>query len=240
MYRYISIFYFFILVVVCREAKAQTTLQGRVYEYGTHIHLQSIRVTNLNTKQLTTTDTAGLFYINAKPGDLLAFRGYAYQPDTLVITNKNRLEIYLTPEGKTLKEVNVSAPDIKTGSLKDPSLKGNTVTYQRDANGNYKGGIAIRFGYGKDKKAMHSKQLSDEEIADQEIDRAFSEQNIGKTIPLRGQALKDFISMYRPDIKTFKAPAFNLTVYLNDSYKKYLALPPDQRKPGPLNSLKGE
>ncbi|EHQ24225.1 hypothetical protein [Mucilaginibacter paludis] len=235
MYRYVSIVRFLFLIMVCCEAKAQTTLQGRVYEYGTHIHLQSIRVTNLNTKQFTITDTAGLFYINAKAGDLLAFKGYAYQADTLVIINKNRLEIYMTPEGKTLKQVNVTAPDIKTGSLKDANLKGNTVTYQRDANGAYKGGIAIRFGYGKDKKALRSKQLSDEEIADQEIEDAFSEKNVAKTIPLRGQELKDFIAMYRPDIKTFKAPTFNLTIYLNDCYKKYQALPPEKRKPATLN-----
>jgi hypothetical protein len=230
MYRYLLIFNL-LLLTFCLKANAQTTLQGKVYELKTHIGLQSIRVTNLNTKQFTITDTAGLFYINASPGDLLAFRGYAYKGDTVSITNKNHLEIYMEPEGKMLNEVKVSTTDVKTGNLKAPDLNGQTVVYQRDENGNLKGGIDIRFGYGKDKKAVHNKQLTEQEIADQQIDQVFNPQNIGKEVPLKGQELNDFITMYRPDIKTFKAPNFNLTLYLNDCYKKYLALPPDKRKP---------
>jgi hypothetical protein len=230
MQRYLYLLVIFFLAN-CLKANAQATLQGRVYEYKTHIHLQSVRVTNLNTRQFTTTDTAGIFYIYAKPGDLLAFKAYSYQPDTVSIINKNHLEIFLTPISNMLNEVKVSVPEAKTGSLKDPTLTGAPVVYQRDANGNYKGGIALRFGYGKDKKAIHSKQLTDEEAADEKIDEAFNEQTVGKTIPLKGQELKDFVLMYRPDIKTFKTPGFNMTVYLNDSYKKYIALPPDKRKP---------
>jgi len=222
-----------LLSATCFKAKAQGTLMGRIYEYNTHIHLQSIKVTNLNSKQYTLSDTAGIFYIYAKPGDLLVFKGYAYQPDTVSIINKNHLEIYLIPEGKTLKEVNVAgtAAETKLGNLKDPTLTGAPVVYQRDANGAYKGGVALRFGYGKDKKAIHSKQLSDEEIADEQIDNAFNEKTVSQTIPLRGQELKDFILMYRPTRETFKAKSFNMTIYLNDSYKKYMALPADKRKP---------
>src|ERR1700712_4527053 len=98
MMRYLYIL-LIVLTAMCFKANAQATLQGVVYEYKTHIHLQSVRVTNLNTKQFTITDTAGIFYIYAKPGDLLAFRGYAYQPDTVAIINKNHLEIYLDPVG---------------------------------------------------------------------------------------------------------------------------------------------
>lgn len=229
--------YYFILSIllstICFKAKAQGTLMGRVYEYQTHIHLQSIKVTNLNTKQYTLSDTSGTFYIYAKPGDLLVIRGYAYQPDTVSIINKNHLEIYLVPEGKVLKEVNVTSAtaETKLGNLKDPTLTGAPVVYQRDANGSYKGGVALRFGYGKDKKAIHSKQVSDEEIADKQIDQAFNEKTVSQTIPLRGQELKNFILMYRPERGVFKARTFNMTVYLNDSYKKYMALSPDKRTP---------
>lgn len=232
--RYLLVFAI-LLSTICFKAKAQATLQGVVYEYKTHIHLQSVRVTNLNTKQFAITDTAGVFYIYAKPGDMLAFRSYAYQPDTLAIVNKNHLEIYLEPVGNTLNEVKVKDIQTKTGNLKDPTLTGAPVVYQRDVNGNYEGGIAIRFSYGADKKALHSKQISDEEETDQEIDQAFNQLTVSKTIPLRGQELKNFVMIYRPQRAIFKAKSFNMTVYLNDSYKAYLALPPDKRKPAPLN-----
>lgn len=231
--RYLLVFAI-LLWAICFKAKAQATLQGVVYEYKTHIHLQSVRVTNLNTKQFAITDTAGIFYIYAKPGDMLAFRSYAYQPDTVAIVNKNHLEIYLEPVGNTLNEVKVKDVQTKTGSLKDPTLTGAPVVYHRDVNGNLDGGIAIRFGYGKDKKALHSRQISDEEAADQEIDQAFNELTVSKTIPLQGQELKNFVIMYRPSRDAFKAKGFNMPVYLNDSYKAYLALPVDKRKPEPL------
>ncbi|WP_147425633.1 hypothetical protein [Mucilaginibacter gracilis] len=233
MYRYLFIITI-LLWVTCYKANGQANLQGRVYELQTRIHLQSIRVTNLNTKQFAITDTAGIFFIYAKPGDLLAFRGYSYKPDTISIVNKNHLEIFLEPVSNLLNEVKVTTPDVKTGTMKDPSLTGAPLVYQRDANGNYKGGVALRFGYGKDKKAIHNKQLSDEEAADYEIDNAFNEKALSKTIPLKGQELKDFILMYRPQIKVFKAPGFNLTIYINDCYKKYMALPVDKRKPDQL------
>ena len=222
-----------LLSTLCFRATAQSTLIGRIYEYKTHIHLQSIKVTNLNSKQYTLSDTAGIFYIYAKPGDLLVFKGYAYKPDTVSIVNKNHLEIYLVPEGKILNEVDVAsnAADTRLGNLKDPTLTGAPVVYQRDANGAYKGGIALRFGYGKDKKAIRSKQLSDEEIADEQIDEAFNEKTVSQTIPLRGEELKNFILMYRPERTVLKAKGFNMTIYLNDSYKKYMALPADKRKP---------
>lgn len=233
MYRYLLTCLLFVLAA-CYNVKAQATLEGKVYELNTSIKLQSIRVTNLNSKQFTTTDTSGRFYINAKNGDLLAFRGYAYVPDTLMITNKNRLIVFLQPEGKMLNEVKVSAPSTKLGNLKDPDLRNQPVVYQRDENGNYKGGVAIRFGYGKDKKAIHSKQLTDEEMADDEINEAFSVKGLNKLIPLKGEELQNFILMYRPTIKMFKAPGFNLTLYVNDSYKQYLALPPGKRKPATI------
>lgn len=218
------------------RAAAQTNLQGRVTEYQTHVHLQSIRITNLNTKQFAVTDTAGIFYISAKPGDLLAIRGYAYKPDTVAIINKNRLDISLQPVTNLLNEVKVSTTEATVGNMHDPSLNGAPVVYQRDAQGYAKGGVALRFGYGKDKKALHNKKLSDEEAADYEIDQAFNEKTVGKTIPLRGQELKDFIIMYRPERKVFKDPGFNMTAYLNDNYKIYLALPPDKRKPADLKA----
>ena len=222
------------IFLFCTKVAAQYTLKGKVYEAQTHITLQSIRVTNLNSKQFAVSDSAGIFYINAKAGDLLAFRGYAYQPDTILITNKNNLEIYLLPAGKVLKEVNVTTTQSTAGSLKDPGLNGAPVIYLRDKSGLPTGGIALRFGYGKDKKALHNKQLSDQEMAEQDIDNAFTPQKMGRLIPLREAELQNFIFMYLPTIKVFKDPKFDLTLYVNDSYKKYLALPPDKRKPTSL------
>jgi hypothetical protein len=49
-------------------------------------------------------------------------------------------------------------------------------------------------------------------------------------VPLKGQELEDFMTMYRPTyafLRNNSGPS--LAVYINDCYKKFEALPPDKR-----------
>ena len=223
-----------LLLAFC-EAYAQIPLTGKVYELNTHVTLPQIKVQNTNTRDNTLTNETGVFNIKAKPGDILILTGFAYQPDTVVVVNARYLEIYLKPQTNHLKEVKVQDIATKTGSLKDPNLQNQTVVYQKDETGNYKGGIAIRFGYGKSSKEKKDEQRAYNEEVTKEIDQAFAPDNISKYVPLKGIDLKQFIDLYRPTIKEFKATNFDLTLYLNECYKKFVLLPPDQRK---LPSLK--
>jgi len=50
-------------------------------------------------------------------------------------------------------------------------------------------------------------------------------------VPLRGRELEDFMTLYRPSyayIMDNNGPS--LAAYVNDSYKKFMALPPEKRK----------
>lgn len=223
-----------LLLVFC-EAHAQIPVTGKVYELNTHVTLPQIKVQNSTTKDNTLTNASGIFTIKARSGDILILTGFAYQPDTVVVVNARYLEIYLKPQTNNLKEVKVEDIATKTGSLKDPNLQNQTVAYQKDETGNYKGGIAIRFGYGKSGKEKKDEQRTYNEEVTKEIDQTFAPDNISKYIPLKGIDLKQFIDLYRPTIKEFKATNFDLTLYLNECYKKFVVLPPDQRK---LPSLK--
>ena len=122
------------------------------------------------------------------------------------------------------------------GSLRDPEYHGQSVVYQVDENGSKKGGIIIRLWYwNKDSKKERRAQrrLKDEEIL-KKIDRLFSPVNIARYVPLKGAVLDDFIALYRPAVKEYKSPAFNLVLYLSGCYKKFKALPPEKRKLPPL------
>lgn len=233
-----SLLLFIVSVLIYSSTYAQIPVSGKIYELGTHIILPNVKVQNANTKDNTLSNAAGIFSIKAKAGDILIFESFAYKPDTVLVTNARYLEIYLQPVNTNLKQVDIKGTtSTKLGNLNDTTFHNQTVRYLRDEKGNLKGGVAIKFGYGKSSKEKRNEKLTYDTLATKAIDKAFSPANVSKYVPIKGGDLKQFIAIYRPTIKQYKAPNFDLTLYLNDCYKKFKALPPSQRK---LASLKAD
>jgi hypothetical protein len=213
----------------------QDKLTGRVFENKTRIWLSGIKIENLKTHNISVSDSAGRFSITAKIGDYLVFSGFAYRTDTIYIFNLKYTETLLEPKQNMLKEVKVSTPEIKTGSLKAPAQKGpfdsQTVLYQTDGNGNYIGGVKFMLFWTKDekKKEKERQKMADEETKLQ-IAKVFSPQNIQNYLPLKGQELDNFIILYTPDVKTYVGSNFNFLLYLTASYKKFQTLPIAERQ----------
>src|ERR1700760_3882646 len=102
-------FKYFLLLLFCVTVSAafgQDVFRGKVYEHNTHIVVGGIEVRNMTNKTVTTTDDKGNFTIGAKKGDLVIFKGFSYEPDTLVVTTLTQ-EVYLIPQSRMLKEVQV-------------------------------------------------------------------------------------------------------------------------------------
>ncbi|MGY4538467.1 uncharacterized protein YfeS [Mucilaginibacter sp. UYNi724] len=93
MQRYLII----IVFLISAAANAQTAVKGRVLENKTRIGLAGVRVDNLNNKKTTLTNNTGDFSISAKMGDLLVFKAFAYQVDSLILTKVNDQEIFMEP-----------------------------------------------------------------------------------------------------------------------------------------------
>lgn len=217
---------------------AQIPLSGKVYELGTRVALPGVKIQNTVTKDNTLSNAAGVFSIKAKAGDILIFESFAYKADTVLVTSTRYLEIYLQPANTNLKQIDIKGTtSTKLGSLKDTIFHNQAVRYQRDANGAPIGGIALKFGYGKSSKEKRNEKLAHDIVVTREIDQAFSPTNVGNYVPLTGVDLKQFTALYRPTIKQYKAPNFDLMLYINDCYKKFRILPPEQRK---LTSLKAD
>jgi len=67
-----------------------------------------------------------------------------------------------------------------------------------------------------------------------QIAQVFSPENIAKYVPLKDTDLTNFILLYIPSVKTYTSSDFNLSAYLNASYKKFLELTPEQRNAAQL------
>jgi hypothetical protein len=218
-------------------AFGQTNLKGRVFEAKTRITLADIQIQNLTNHELTRSDDKGRFSIPAKTGDLLVFKGFAYNADTVLVTDLHDREIFLIPHQNFLDEVKVTADSTKNMShYYDPMFHGQTVVYAHDADFRPTGGVIIRVW--DNKKDQHRREHLQSEIKEQqqqdELNRVFSTKNVAKYVPLTGQKLENFLLLYTPDIKVYFRADFNLTVYLNDCYQKYLKLPEDKRQPQKL------
>jgi hypothetical protein len=234
MLRYLLIIWLCLTAtIVC----AQSNLKGKVFENKTRIGLANVWVENLNSKRNAFSDKSGNFTIPAKNGDLILFKGFAYKNDTLLVTGANNIEVFLDPQQIALDQVNVTTTEIvKMNTYYDPQFHGQPVVYHRDSKGNYDGGVTLRMWYwkkGEKDKAKLDKKLKDFDTMDR-IHGVFTPQIIGKYVPLTGEDMDTFIALYTPSVKVFSKRDFNLAQYLNDSYKQYLALPPEKRKIQPF------
>jgi hypothetical protein len=233
--------YLLLVLVFClyfSNACAQQKLQGVVFENDTRVPLAGIRIQNTRTKLGTETDIKGKFIIDAQANDVLVLQGFAYLPDTVFLTDLKPREIFMLPGKTMLKQVDVHNHEIKTGSFQDTSKSkspfeyhGQSMIYQRDANGNLKGGVTFRVWSNHSAERRRKKleqDRHDEEIRLQ-IDQVFSPKNLTKYLPLKPEELSSFKSRYIPSVKAFTANNFNLLAYLSSCYKEFVKLPPEKR-----------
>lgn len=229
----------FIGCFITAVAQAQTVQNGTVFENTTRVVLQNIQVANPTSGKIVLTNKAGRFSIQAKVGDLLILTGSFYRTDTVLVTDLKEREVFLTPKQTSLKEVKVVGSELKkpASGYKDPDFHGQTMVYQRDPKtGAYKGGIALRMHYwtkDDNKRKKEEGMLQSQQVQD-EIMKVFSPENIVKYVPLNDEDMNDFILLYIPSVKTYTSPDFNLTTYLDASYKKFQKLTPAERKAGKL------
>jgi len=78
--------------------------------------------------------------------------------------------------------------------------------------------------------ARRLKKYFQSEQQERMVDKIFTRAYVGSIVPLKGQDLEDFMTMYRPSYKFITSNnSESLAVYISDSYKKYKELPPDKR-----------
>jgi hypothetical protein len=229
MYRYLLLFLF--CLSISFSVSAQQLLKGRVFENKTRVGLTGISVQNLSNSQSTVTNNNGKFSIKAKVNDMLLVKGFAYQNDTVLVTQLNEMEIFLLPQQHLLPDVKVTSSEGPSMAFYDPYYHGQTTTYQSDGKGNFKGGLTFRLHYFKKderKKARREKKDKENQV-EQEIDKLFTPKSLAQYLPLKGQDMDAFIALYKPAVNTYISNSFVLIDYLNTSYKKFMQLTLEQR-----------
>lgn len=216
----------FCLIITTSYAQ---TLRGTVTETGTRIKLQDVFVKNTANKQLALSDKNGKFEIPAEVGNLLIFSSPGYVSDTLYVVDMKPKDIQLALQSIALREVNV-----KANAKFDPRSEYPEV-YERSKV--YVMSPSSWFGKsGKDARRL--KHYFKHEAEERSVDSAFSRAYVGSLVPLKGDQLEDFMTMFRPTYAFLRNnQGESMAVYVNDSYKKWMALPPEKRKVQHLNTV---
>ena len=213
---------FLIFLFAATAASAQDVLKGTVYENGSNIKLGNVFIRDNNNKQITITDKNGNFSLRSATGHLLIFNSPGYLPDTLYLIDTKPKRIDLIPKTINLSQVNVTA----TRQAFNPRVEYRQV-YEKSKV--YVFSPSTWFSKeGKDARRL--KKYFQRDAEERHIDAVFTPVYVGSIVPLKGPELENFISLYRPTYKFLRSNnSESIVAYINDSYKKYLALPADKR-----------
>lgn len=204
----------------CSGLHAQAILKGIVYEAKSSRKLANVFIRDINSKEISLTDNSGNFTIRTVVNHTLVFSSPGYVADTLYLVDLQPKRIELGIQGFSLREVNVTSNRAFNPREEYPSVYENS-----------KFALSPSRIFGKEAKdARRLKHYFERETDERQIDSIFNAAYVSSIVPLKGQDLENFMSMYRPTLAFLKkTPRASLTLYVNDSYKKFMALPPEKR-----------
>jgi hypothetical protein len=207
--------------LIVGSVHAQDVLKGTVRESGSNSEMPDVFVKDNGNKQITLTDKNGSFAIKTATGHTLIFNSPGYVSDTLYVVDMKPKKVELKPMSISLREVNISTSKSFDPQKEYPEVYEKSKVYV----------MSPSTWFSKEgKDARRLKRFFANEAQERHVDEVYTKTYVGSIVPLKGQQLEDFMTLFRPTyafLRNNNGPS--LVAYINDSYKKYLALPPDKR-----------
>jgi hypothetical protein len=222
-----------LLILASVSANGQGLLKGSVYESGTTNKMADVFIRDANTKQLTITDKQGNFSVRTEAGHILIFDCPGYVSDTLYVVDLTQKKITMQTQTIALREVSISSTRANFDPHKEyPEIYEKSKVYP----------LSPTTWFGKDAKdARRLKKYFEHEQQQRRIDQVFNRAYVGSIVPLKGRELENFMMLYRPTYAFVTGNSTqSIAIYINDSYKKYLALPPEKRMLPKLDTIKSK
>lgn len=211
-----------ILLFALNPLYAQTYLKGSVVESGSNERIPNVFIHDVNSKEVALTDKKGNFEIKTGTGHTLIFTSPGYVSDTMYVISMDALRVRMKIQGIALNQVNITstrAPFNPREEYADVYRKSKVYVLSPSSWLGREG-----------RNARRLKRYFDREEQERHVDQVFSYAYVSSLVPLRGKDLENFMTLYRPSyayVMNNNGPS--LAVYINDSYKKFMALPPEKR-----------
>ena len=216
-----------LICITANIAAAQEALKGTVYEKSSNTKLNNVFIRDGNNKLITITDKDGNFSIKAGVGHTITFTSPGYLADTLYLVDLRPKRVEMISQTISLRQVNVTATRLNFNPQAEyPEVYEKSKVYA----------FSPSTWFSKEgKDARRLKRFFKREEEERYVDNAFSKSYVGNIVPLKGQDLENFLTLYRPSYTYMKNNnQETIVAYINDSYKKFMALPPEKRTLAPL------
>ncbi len=233
------------LFVLIQSGMAQVRnlpqLSGLVLEKTTSRRLADVNVVNMRTNQKVVSNTFGVFFIEAMVGDSLSLTKVGYGPIKTVVHTLEDVVLEMKP-GMEIEEV-IVARKTKEQEMAD-------ILRDYEKKGIYGGGknrvgtylnspaTALYNLFGREAKNMKRfEKFMNREVNEIAVDKIFTQKVVSETTGLQGEALLNFMELYRPshDVATAWGH-YDLLNYINKSYKTWDA----EGRPAPVRLPKLE
>jgi len=207
-------------ILVSTGLRAQNILKGTVYEGNTTRKVTDVFVRDINGKSVALGDNAGRFSIQTEQNHVLVFTSPGYVPDTLYLVDLKPKRVEMHIRGITLAGVDIISHNNFNPRQEYPEV------YEKS-----KFALSPSRIFGREaRQARRLKHYFEREVDERKVDSIFSPIYVSSIVPLKGRELEDFMTMYRPSLSFLEqTPHASLTLYINDCYKKFMALPPEKR-----------
>jgi hypothetical protein len=209
-------------------------VEGIVFDKATKERIASVDIHNV-TKGLSIYDNLkGEYSIVASDGDQLIFTRQGYLPDTVNVSGKGQLAIYMVHIVIQLKEVTVRdsalTPEQKLQRTMEEYSKIYSPSMNPDAfaNSSYGGaGLSIDAIYNaisrSGRNAAHLRDLIQQDYQQNVIDYRFSRTLVARITGLKDQKLTSFMYRYRPAYYTVtNMNDYDFIRMIKADYRRYI------------------
>ena len=218
----LKIFALAVFSLIITSGYAQTYLRGTVTESGSRAKITDVFIRNTTNKQIALGEVNGSYAIRASAGNIVIFSSPGYVSDTLYVTDLKKKDIQLVIQSFALREVNIRSTTKFDPRAEYPEVYERSKVYPMSPS-------TWLSKEGKDARRL--KKYFVREAQERSIDSAFSRSYVGSIVPLKGIELENFMTLYRPTYAFLRSNnGESMAVYINDSYKKYRALPADKQR----------
>ncbi|MBL1409660.1 hypothetical protein [Sphingobacterium faecale] len=234
-----------ILFFITQRGTAQMTelpkVSGLILEKGTGNRLADVNVINLKTNRKVTSNNFGVFYIDAMIGDSLSITKVGYGSLKTVLYTLNDVVLEMQP-GMQIETV-VVARQTRQQEMED-------ILRDYEKKGIYNGGknkvgtylnspaTALYNLFGREAKNMKRfEKYMNREVNEIAVDRIFTKSAVSEHTGLEGEALTNFMEIYRPSYEQSKNwGQYDLLNYIVSSFKTW----DGQGRPAPVKLPKLE
>ncbi|MGZ5286514.1 MAG: hypothetical protein ACXWV0_05535 [Flavisolibacter sp.] len=227
-----------LLVLMGTNASAQYKVKGTVYDSSRIYRIEAVTVQTTSGRH-TITDTMGRYEVDVTEKDSIWF-SYLGKPTpkyaVLKMADVSRFDIALRLASNVMQEVRIKNRSYKMDSIQNRKDYAKIFNYEKVSAGSMTSigpmgaGIDIQelirlFQFRKNKATLKFQARLMEQEREKFVSHRFSKGLVIRITGLEGEALDNFMALYRPDYEfTAAATDYMFHMYIKVACQKYLSL----------------